>query len=51
MTRNGQAVTHHIAAPPYADGSRPCVFELENPGYAGSTAPRALTRQLALPIG
>ena len=31
------AVTHRIAAPPYADGSRPCVFELENPGYAGST--------------
>ena len=38
VTPNGRAVTHHIAAPPYADGSRPCVFELENPGYAGSTA-------------
>jgi Dolichyl-phosphate-mannose-protein mannosyltransferase len=31
------AVTHRIPAPPYADGSRPCVFELENPGYAGTT--------------
>jgi hypothetical protein len=32
-----QAVTHRIPAPPYADGTRPCVFELDNPGYAGST--------------
>jgi hypothetical protein len=32
-----EAVTHRIAAPPYADGSRACVFELDNPGYAGST--------------
>lgn len=32
-----QAVTHRIPAPPYADGSRACVFELDNPGYAGST--------------
>jgi hypothetical protein len=32
------AVTHRIAAPPYADGSRPCVFQLVNPGYAGTTA-------------
>ena len=31
------AVTHRIAAPPYADGSRPCVFVLENPGFAGTT--------------
>jgi hypothetical protein len=36
-TRSGDAVTHRIPAPPYADGSRPCVFELVNPGYAGST--------------
>ena len=26
-----------IPAPPYADGTRPCIFELENPGYAGTT--------------
>lgn len=32
-----QAVTHRIPTPPYADGSRACVFELDNPGYAGST--------------
>lgn len=31
------AVTHRIAAPPYADGTRTCVFDLENPGFAGST--------------
>ena len=31
------AVTHRIPAPPYADGTRSCVFELDNPGYAGST--------------
>lgn len=31
------AVTHSIPAPPYADGKRRCVFELDNPGYAGST--------------
>ena len=37
-TPNGGAVTHHVPSPPYADGSRPCVFELENPGYAGTTA-------------
>jgi hypothetical protein len=36
-TPAGEAVTHHVAAPPYADGTRPCVFELDNPGYAGST--------------
>ena len=32
-----RAITHRIAAPPYADGSRPCVFVLENPGFAGTT--------------
>jgi len=37
-TPNGGAVTHRIPAPPYADGSRPCVYELRNPGYAGTTA-------------
>lgn len=36
-TPAGAAVTHRVATPPYADGSRPCVFALDNPGYAGST--------------
>jgi hypothetical protein len=36
-TPSGAAKTHRIPAPPYADGTRPCVFELENPGYAGTT--------------
>jgi hypothetical protein len=36
-TPNGAARTFRIPAPPYADGTRPCVFELENPGYAGTT--------------
>ena len=36
-TPSGGATTHRIPAPPYADGTRPCVFELENPGYAGTT--------------
>lgn len=36
-TPAGAAVTHRVATPPYADGSRPCVFELDNPGFAGST--------------
>ena len=36
-TPSGGAKTHRIPAPPYADGTRPCVFELENPGYAGTT--------------
>ena len=31
------AVTHRIPAPPYADGTRACIFELDNPGFAGST--------------
>lgn len=34
---NGEAATYRIPAPPYADGSQPCVFELDNPGYAGTT--------------
>ena len=38
VTANGQAVTHRIPTPPYADGTDVCVFELVNPGYAGSTA-------------
>jgi len=32
-----RSVTHAIPAPPYAHGSRPCIFDLENPGYAGTT--------------
>jgi hypothetical protein len=36
-TPNGGAATHRIPAPAGADGSRTCVFALENPGYAGST--------------
>jgi hypothetical protein len=36
-TPAGQAVTHHVPTPPYADGSGRCVFQLDNPGYAGST--------------
>ncbi len=36
-TPNGTSATYHVPAPPYADGTRPCVFELENPGYAGTT--------------
>lgn len=36
-TPNGAAITHRIPAPPYADGSRPCGFELETSGYAGTT--------------
>ena len=32
-----KSVRHSIPAPPYADGSRPCIFDLENPGYAGTT--------------
>jgi hypothetical protein len=36
-TPNGGAVTHHIPAPPDADGTRACVFELQTAGYAGTT--------------
>ena len=32
-----ESATHSIPAPPYADGSRPCVFVLENEGFAGTT--------------
>jgi hypothetical protein len=39
------AATHRIPAPPYANGKRPCIFDLENPGFAGTTtivfSPRA----------
>ncbi len=36
-TPAGEAVTHRIPAPPYADGTRVCIFDLENPGFAGTT--------------
>ena len=36
-TPNGAATTYRIPAPPYANGTRPCVFELVNSGYAGTT--------------
>jgi hypothetical protein len=36
-TPAGEAATHSIPAPPYADGSRPCIFDLENAGFAGTT--------------
>ena len=36
-TPNEEATTHRIPAPPYADGTRACGFELETAGYAGTT--------------
>jgi hypothetical protein len=39
-TPNGQATTHRIPVPPYANGTEPCVFELVTNGYAGSTTIR-----------
>ena len=36
-TPAGSAGTHRIPAPPYANGKRLCIFDLENPGYAGTT--------------
>lgn len=32
-----ESATHSIPAPPYADGTRPCDFVLENEGFAGTT--------------
>lgn len=37
-TPAGESAIHRIPAPPYANGTRPCVFTLETEGYAGSTA-------------
>ncbi|HET6682525.1 MAG TPA: hypothetical protein VFG75_02415, partial [Gaiella sp.] len=37
-TPAGDAATHRIPAPPYADGTHACGFELQTDGYAGSTA-------------
>ncbi|HKY26184.1 MAG TPA: hypothetical protein VJM07_13570, partial [Gaiella sp.] len=31
------AATHSIPAPPYADGTRPCLFDLQTDGFAGTT--------------
>ncbi|HET9243996.1 MAG TPA: glycosyltransferase family 39 protein [Gaiella sp.] len=36
-TPAGLAATHHIAAPAYANGSKPCVYDLETDGFAGTT--------------
>jgi hypothetical protein len=36
-TPAGAAVTHRVATPPVAVGSRPGVFARDTPGYAGST--------------
>ena len=36
-TPAGEARTHHISAPPYANGTTTCLFELVNPGFAGTT--------------
>jgi hypothetical protein len=31
------SATHRIPAPPYADGTSPCIFDLVTDGYAGTT--------------
>ena len=36
-TPAGESATHRIPAPPYADGSRPCLFDLVTEGFAGTT--------------
>jgi 4-amino-4-deoxy-L-arabinose transferase-like glycosyltransferase len=36
-TPAGEAATHHIPAPPQANGSRPCIYDLETDGFAGTT--------------
>ncbi len=36
-TPAGTAAVHRIPTPPYADGTHACGFELQTPGYAGST--------------
>ncbi len=37
QTPAGESEIHRIPAPPYADGTRPCIFDFENPGFAGTT--------------
>ena len=32
-----EAITHFLSAPPYADGTRSCYFDLATDGYAGTT--------------
>ena len=36
-TPAGESAVHRIPAPPYADGTHACGFELQSEGYAGST--------------
>ena len=36
-TPAGEATTHEIEAPPYANGSASCIFDLETEGFAGTT--------------
>jgi hypothetical protein len=36
-TPAGEAATHHIPAPSRADGSGPCIYDLETDGFAGTT--------------
>ena len=36
-TPAGEAATHSILAPPYADGTRLCLFDLVTEGFAGTT--------------
>jgi hypothetical protein len=36
-TPAGESAVHRIPTPPYADGTHACGFELQTPGYAGST--------------
>ena len=36
-TPAGEAATHHIPAPSDANGSSPCVYDLETDGFAGTT--------------
>ena len=36
-TPAGESAIHRIPAPPYADGTHACGFELQTDGYAGST--------------
>ena len=37
QTPAGEAVTHEIEAPPYANGSGSCIFDFVTEGFAGTT--------------
>ena len=37
QTPAGEAVTHEIEAPPYANGSASCIFDFVTEGFAGTT--------------